>query len=357
VTSSLTPPAPSASSSTPSHSSPSAVAMADALVADSWGFIGDRALQTAAELGIPDALVTGPATLEAVAEATGTLPEVLGRLLRPLVAAGVLGLDEDGRYTPTAVSALLESGHPDTLRPWFRLMYRITFRFMDDPVFTLRTGRPAFEQRFGTTYFGHLAENPEDAAVFHGAMASFTRRTARAVAAATEFRDGGTVADIGGGLGTLTAEILRRNPGVTGTVFDLPDMAGPASAALAEAGLADRAEVRSGDFFTEVPGADTLLLSWILHDWDDERSLALLRNCRAAQEEGDGRLLVVEAILPEQPGEGLASVLDLVMLFGLGGRERTGTEYAELLRRAGYRHVRTVPLEAPGMFVIEASTR
>lgn len=134
-------------------------------------------------------------------------------------------------------------------------------------------------------------------------------------------------------------------------------MAEAARGALDAAGVGERATVVSGDFFAAVPRADTLLLSWILHDWDDERSLEILRACRKAQESGQGRLLIVEAVLPELPGPGQTTALDLVMLFGLGGRERTETEYAALLDTAGYEHIRTLPLEAPGMHVIEARTR
>ncbi|WP_445399134.1 methyltransferase [Streptomyces sp. LE64] len=330
----------------------------DRLIQESWGFVTDRALQTAAELGIPDLVAAGPVGLDELARATDTLPQPLLRVLRPLVAVGALGLDGRGRYLPTATSALLESDHPDTLRPWFRLMYRVTFRMFDDPMVSLRTGRPAFEERFQNTYFGHMAAHPEDNEVFHTAMASFTRRTARAVATAHDFGDAGHLVDVGGGLGTLVTEILTRTPGASATVFDLPHMADPAREALAAAGLADRTEVVPGDFFTAVPAADTLLLSWILHDWDDERSLAILRNCRAAQKEGKGRLLIVEAVLPERPTTDLATALDLVMLFGLGGRERSGAEYAALLDEAGYRHLRTVPLAAaPGMHLVEARTR
>ncbi|MGX2998743.1 methyltransferase [Streptomyces sp. JNUCC 64] len=332
--------------------------LTDRLLHESWGFVADRALQTAAELGIPDLVARGPASAAELADATGTRPDALLRLLRPLVATGAFGLDDQGRYLATETSVLLESDHPETLRPWFRLMYRVTFRMFDDPLVSLRTGRPAFEERFGNTYFGHMAAHPEDNEVFHAAMASFTRRTARAVAAAYDFTGAGSLTDVGGGLGTLVAEILARTPDATGTVFDLPQLAEPARAALAGAGLGDRADVVSGDFFAAVPGADTLLLSWILHDWDDARSLEILRNCRAAQRTGHGRLLLVEAVLPERPHDDLATSLDLVMLFGLGGRERREAEYDALLDAAGYRRVRTIPLDgAPGMHLVEARTR
>ncbi|MFE5858577.1 methyltransferase [Streptomyces sp. NPDC056500] len=328
---------------------------ADTLVAQSWGFVTDRALQTAAELGIPDLVAAGPLSVDALAEATDTRPDALRRLLRPLVGIGFLRLGDDGTYGPTEESTLLESDHPNTLRPWFQLMYRVTYRMLDDPLSTLRTGRPSFEERFGNTYFAHMAQHPEDSAVFHAAMASFTRRTARAVATSYDFSTAGSIVDVGGGLGTLVADILTLHPEPTGTVFDLPDLAEPARAALDSAGLNGRATVASGDFFAAVPTGRTHLLSWILHDWDDERALTVLRRCRAAQDESHGRLLIVEAVLPERPSADMTTALDLVMLFGLGGRERTEAQYVALLKEAGFHHLRTLPLEAPGMHIIEAA--
>ncbi|GGZ26467.1 methyltransferase [Streptomyces inusitatus] len=329
----------------------------DTLFAQSWEYLNERALQTAVELGIPDLVADAPVPLAVLAEATGSQPDALKRMLRPLVSGGVLGLTDEGAYARTEKSAVLESGHPESLRSWYRLMYRITYRMLDDPMVTLRTGRPSFESRFGNTYFGHFAENPEDGAIFNGAMVSFTQRTARAVAAAYDFGDAGEIVDIGGGLGHLLAEILTRHPGATGTVFDLPQLAEDARKALDAAGLEERAAVKSGDFFSAVPSAGTHLLSWILHDWDDEQALAILRECRRAQSDADGRLLIVEAVLPEEPEPGLAASLDMVMLFGLGGRERTEAEYAALLDQAGYEHTSTLALDGPGLYIIEARPR
>ncbi|MFE7134712.1 methyltransferase [Streptomyces sp. NPDC057638] len=321
----------------------------------SWDYISDRALHTAAELGVADHLSEGPATIETLARKTATRADALARLLRPLVANGIFGLDEAGHYTRTEFSALLESDHEESLRAWFRLMYRVTYRFLDDPLVTLRTGRTAFEERFGAAYFDHMATHPEDAAVFHAAMAGFTQRTARAVAGAYDFTGAGRMVDVGGGLGRLVIEILTRFPGATATVFDVPGQAAPARAALDAAGVGERASVASGDFFAAVPEADTHLLSWILHDWDDERALTILRRCRESLATENGRLLVVEAVLPERPAPGMAAALDLVMLFGLGGRERTEREYAELLAAAGYAHTRTTRLGPTGMCLLEAT--
>ncbi|GLF96890.1 methyltransferase [Streptomyces yaizuensis] len=334
-----------------------AVAPADALVARSWGFLADRALQAAAEIGIADHLAAGPVPLGDLAAATGSVPDALERMLRPLVATGFLERDESGAYARTEWSALLESDRPDSLRPWFRLMYRLVYRSLDDPLVTLRTGRPSFESRFGTSFFDHLAHHPEDSAVFNAAMAGLTHRTARAVAAVHDFTDAGLIADIGGGLGTLVAEILTRRPGARGIVLDRPQVTGAAREALDAAGVGERVDVVAGDFFRAVPAADTYLLSWILHDWDDERALAILRQCRTAQRGGErGRLLVVEAVLPERPAPEPvpADRLDLLMLFVAGGRERTEAQYARLFEAAGYRHTGTVALEAPGMHLIEA---
>ncbi|MER5750747.1 methyltransferase [Streptomyces sp. NPDC002088] len=320
----------------------------------SGSFLISRAVQVVAELGVAD-LVTGKArTLDELAEATRTRPDALGRLLRPLVGCGLFTCDADGAYASTALSRLLESGHEDSLRPWFQLGYRLTYRMLDDPISTLRTGTPSFQQRFGASFFEHLARHPDDLAVFNAAMACLTRRTARAVADAYDFGTVGRIGDIGGGLGTLLAEICARNPHVGGFVLDQSHQVEAARAALDARGLRDRCTASAGDFFTAVPPADMYLLSWILHDWDDDEALRILHNCRRANGDPSARLLIVEAVLPEQPGLDAATVLDLVMLFGLGGRERTASQYAALLAKSGYRHTRTIEIGVAGMAVIEA---
>ena len=167
----------------------------------------------------------------------------------------------------------------------------------------------------------------------------------------------GPLVDVGGGAGTLVAEVLRHRPEIAGVLLERPGMLALAEEYLADQGVADRCELVEGDFFASVPaGGDVYVLKSVLHDWDDERCVAILRSCRAAMDEA-ARLVIVELILPERmtpSGPMLsAALLDLIMLAYAGGRERTEAEFAQLLDQAGLRLARTAALTA-GPHLLEA---
>jgi hypothetical protein len=173
------------------------------------------------------------------------------------------------------------------------------------------------------------------------------------VAAAYDFTDFRTIVDVGGGSGHLLAAILNANPHLRGVLYDLPHVAPEAQKYMESAGLKARCEVLSGDFFAAVPsGSDAYLLSHIIHDWDERRCGALLRHCRRAMDT-QGRLLIVEAVLPAGDAPHPGKVLDLVMLTVPGGMERTEEEYAALLAKASFRLTRIVPTASP-VSIVEA---
>ena len=189
--------------------------------------------------------------------------------------------------------------------------------------------------------------------MFNEAMTGWTTQLAGAVVDAYDFSPFETIVDVGGGYGTLLAAILRRNPAARGILFDQPHVVAAAEEHLAAAGVADRCTTVGGDFFVEVPaGGDAYVLAQILHDWDDERSVAILRQCRRAMP-AHGKLLVVELVLP--PGEEpfFGKWLDLHMLVMAGARERTAAEYDALFRAAGFALARVVPTPA-GPSIVEA---
>jgi hypothetical protein len=223
----------------------------------------------------------------------------------------------------------------------------------------VRTGQSGMRHLFGMGSFEYLAAHPEEAATFNQAMADITRQTARAVVAAYDFSPFRTVIDVGGGNGTLIAAILAGTPTLRGVVFDLPSGNAEAPRQLAAAGVAERCQVVAGDFFRAVPsGADAYILKSVIHDWDDEPSVTILRNCRDAIAP-TGKLLLVERVMPERmeasPGHVRAAMLDLNMLVMPGGRERTAAEYAALFAAGGFELARILPLpEAVGASLIEA---
>jgi predicted O-methyltransferase YrrM len=319
------------------------------------GFLMTWALHVAATLHLADHIAEGKFGTDELARATATDEVALYRVLRYLQTMGVVAEGPPRRFQLTQRGKCLRSDVPDSLRAWFAINGPIARVFFEDPLASLRTGRPAFETVFGTDFFGFAAVNPEWGREFDTAMTEMTRETAIAVATAYGFDGLRRIVDVGGGRGILLATLLTEHPEMRGVLVDLPHVVADAHGALKQAGLHDRCEVVAGDFFDAVPeGGDAYVLSWILHDWDDERATTILANCRRAMRD-DSRLLLVEVILPANGSVGydFATSLDLVMLVTLGGRERTATEYERLLASAGLVLTKVVPTTSP-MSVIEA---
>jgi hypothetical protein len=316
-----------------------------------------QAIYAAAKLGLPDSLAEGPLQSEEVARAARTHPGATYRLLRALVVLGLVRQHGDGRFELTPLGSCLRSDAPDSVRSWALLwggpmMWTPWGRLAD----CVRTGDMAPRFLSGVDDPFELMEaHPEDAAHFNRSMLELTRGVAPLLPAAYDFSRARLVVDVGGGFGALLSPLLHAHPQLRGLVFDLPRCADGARKLIADEGLEGRCAFEAGDFFEEVPaGADVYLLKSVIHDWDDERSGAILRRCREAMKP-DSRLLVLEWIVPERVGAGDSAIVgtDLNMLVMVGGRERTEVEYRALLVSAGLRFVRLIPTAA--MSLIEAT--
>jgi hypothetical protein len=312
-----------------------------------------QAIAVAARLGVADHLTAGPRAADELAAATGAHRDALYRLLRLLSDAGVFAELASRRFALTPLGRLLCSDDEDSMRG---LAMMVEGPCMRDACTHLHhavtTGHPAFDRAHGTPLFAYLGEHPDDAAVFDSAMVGVCRQLVAPILDAYDFSRFRTVVDVGGGSGALLAMILARNPGARGILYELPAVAARAGALLADAGVADRCEVATGDFFDSVPaGGDAYVLTRVVHDWDDRAALQILESCRRAMG-ADARLVLGEAVLPDGPERSIAKLMDVEMLM-IGGRERTGAEYRELLARAGLRMTRVVP-GAGGHSVVEA---
>jgi DNA-binding Lrp family transcriptional regulator len=271
------------------------------------GALATRALGIVAELGIADALGDGPRPVTELADATGADPDALHRLLRALASDGVFSETEAGVFENTESSEMLRkgSGWGDFASlfggPWHRAAGELT----------AEAGEPAFERVFGVGFWEWLAQNPEARGAFDRAMEQ-------------------GVVDVGGGNGSLLVQLIRRQPGLRGVVFDLPET-NRDEAELEQSGI----EFMPGDFFEEVPRGDVYVLSTILHDWDDERATAILRTIRAAAPE-NARLLLLESVVPAGNEPDGAKWLDLLMLALFHGRERSEDQWRTLLEAGGF---------------------
>ena len=299
------------------------------------------AVIAAGELGVVDALAGGPRDSDDLAQATGSHPPSLRRLLRLLTAAGIVTEPQPGRFSLTEAAASLQAT-TGSLQPLFQLFRQVMLPSLLETTSSVRTGEPAFDRLLGAPIYEYLAKHPEHEEAF-GQMMKLMRDIAGSITDVYDFAGVGTVVDIGGGVGWRTIEILQAHPTMRGILFDRPGTTEHARMALAEAGLSDRTQVVAGSFFDEVPGGgDCHLVSAVLPNWDDPDALTLLEKCKEALPE-DGRLLVFEPVLPEGSEPHLGKVFDLLMLVVLGGRVRTEAELRHLLEAAGFRVDRVLP--------------
>ena len=321
----------------------------------SMGFIVSQAISVAAKLYIADYLKDEAKTVAELATLTATHEPSLYRLMRALTSVGVFAINADGRYSNSPLSELLRSDHAESLRPMAHMICdQEHWRAHGNLLQSVKTGEVAFEYTFGMPVFPYYAQNPEPAKVFDDAMTSFSRGIANAVAAAYDFSEAETIADIAGGHGLLLATVLKAAPEAKGILFDQPQVIAGADEVLENEGVAERVERVSGDFFSAIPvEADVYLMKFIIHDWNDEQSLAILSNLAKSAKTG-ARVLLVESIVEEDDTiPSVSKVMDLNMLAMTGGKERTPTEYAALLEKTGFKLTRIIPTPSP-MQIVEA---
>jgi hypothetical protein len=219
---------------------------------------------------------------------------------------------------------------------------------------SVKTGEIAFDNLFKQNAWEYYAQNPEDASNFNDAMKGMTEVVNAAVLASYDFSNAGTMVDIAGGTGGLMGAILNANPMMRGVLFDLPHVIAEARPQLAAMGMQDRCETMAGDFFKAVPeGGDTYIMKWIIHDWEDEKSIVILKNIHRAMNE-DGKLLLIEMVVPEGNQPDLSKFVDLNMMVMTGGCERTEGQFASLLASAGFKLARVVRTASP-VCIIEAA--
>ena len=316
------------------------------------GYQVSQALHVAATLKLADLLARGPRTSDDLAAATEAHADALYRLLRALAAIGVFKELEGRRFELTPLGDGLRSDVPVSIRGWAAFIGRqYHWNAWSALLHSVRTGENAFQHVHGTDVWTYRAERPEEAEIFDAAMTSQTSRQESAILDAYDFGRFGEIVDIAGGRGRLLASILKKHPNVRGVLFDQPHVISQAGDLLEP--VDDRCRLVGGSFFESVPGgADAYLLKSIIHDWEDEESIAILRTVRAAMP-AHGVVLVIERDLGSPNENAPTKFSDLNMLVAPGGRERTEDEYASLFAAAGLTYVGSTPTAA-GMSLYEA---
>jgi len=304
----------------------------------------------AAKLGIADALVDGPLTIEEIAIRVGAHAPSLKRVLRALASLGIFACDPHGRFHLTRLAQTLRRDHPESLRD-FALMLVDDYNWSAWGALehAVRTGESAFERVHGAPAFAWMREHPDKEKMFSASMASISVMENAAVARAYAFGKLQRVVDVGGAHGHLLVAILRSYVKVRGVLFDQPAIVDEARRAgfITAADVSGRCEVQGGDFFESVPsGADAYVLKYIVHDWDDERSIRILENCRRAMPD-EGRVLVVDHVVAPGNRFDWGKLMDINMMVMLGSKERTKDEFRQLFMRAGLRLKRVIRTSSP----------
>ena len=311
-----------------------------------------RSLYVVAKLGIPDLLKSGAKTTADLAESTGMHAPSLYRLLRALASVGIFASQNEGRFALTPLSELLVTDAPGSMR-WFVVseLGQEHYPAWGNLMHSVKTGEIAFDNHFGVDIWKYFQQHPEDAAVFNDSMSGMTAVVNEKITSLYDFSRFNKIVDVGGGHGGLITSILRANPQAFGVLFDAEQVIAGARAKIEAAGLADRCATIAGDFFEAVPaGGDAYIMKWIIHDWDDERAIRILRNCRN-QMPHNGRVIIVDAVVPEGDEPDFSKFFDVNMLVMTGGKERTATEFDQLLAAAGFRFLRVIPTDLPTSIV------
>ncbi|MBA3872668.1 MAG: methyltransferase [Anaerolineae bacterium] len=339
--------------SQPSDESPS-----EAMLGIISGFLISRALYVLVKLGIPDLLQDQVKSAAELAEATHMHAPSLYRVLSVMVGIGVLAKDDNDHFGLTPLGTTMRKDVPGSLRAWALLQLgEGYYQTWGDILHTVETSETAFKHLFGMDVWQYRALHPEQSQLFDESMTNLINVFNQAILDGYDFSSVQQIVDVGGGNGSLLINLLKGNPHIKGVVFDAPHVVEGAKPRIEAAGLGDRCTVVGGDFFDSVPSrGDAYILSRVIHDWDDEHSIAILKNCRSVMSP-EHKLLLVERVIPAHIDSSSKSrsvlVSDLNMMVIVGGRERSEAEYGALFEAAGFKLTRVIPTRSM-MSIIEA---
>jgi hypothetical protein len=308
------------------------------------GYMVSAALHTTATLGIADLLKNGAKSTRELAAACSVNEDALYRVMRALASMDVFNEVSARTFELAPVGELLRSDREDSFRNMVLWMgCPMHFDTYQEMLHAVKTGETVVEKVYGVSCFGYFEKDEETGKVFNAAMTTFSKVLTPALLEAYDFSwlNGKTLVDIGGGHGELLTAILKKFPEVRGAIFDLEHVRVGADARIQELGLSDRCHSAGGDFFESVPAADAYIMKHIIHDWNDERALTILKNCHRAGKD-KARVILAEGILTPGNEPDFGKWLDLEMLLLPGGRERTEEEFRQLFERGGFRLTRVV---------------
>ncbi|GCL46282.1 O-demethylpuromycin-O-methyltransferase [Microcystis aeruginosa NIES-3806] len=311
------------------------------------GYWLSQAIYAAAKLSLAEHLSKGAKSCQELASLTETNPAALYRLMRALASVGIFQETESQQFILTPLAEHLSSDHPRSVKATAIMLGEAPhYQAWGNVLHSIKTGQPSFDDVFGMGVFEYFQTHPLDAEIFEQSMNSFSLSEEKAILAVYDFSEFQTLVDVGGGYGEMLGTILEQYPQLKGILFDEEYVISHCQPTLEKHGIVDRCQTVGGSFFESVPsGGDGYLLKHIIHDWDDRRAIAILKNCCQVLD-SNGKVLVLEMVVPAGNNPSAAKMLDLNMLVMCpGGKERTAEEFEELLSQAGLKLNRIIPTQ------------
>ncbi|MBW4633678.1 MAG: methyltransferase [Iphinoe sp. HA4291-MV1] len=313
-----------------------------------------QSIGVAAKLGVADHLIEGAKSVETLAQSLNVNSQALYRLLRALASVGIFAEGEHQHFQLTPLAEYLRSDVPHSIRAlaiWTGIEPS-HWQTWGNLLYSVKTGKPAFEQVNRMPIFDYFDQNPEAAAVFNQAMTSASAMYNPAIISAYDFSSITMLVDIGGGQGAFLAAILQANPHLNGIVYDLPVVVAGAKPYLEQLGLQQRCQAVGGSFLESVPdGGDAYIMKNVMTNWDDEHAIQILKNCYRVMPKGGKLLLVQNVIVPgNEPALGKFTDLEMLLVTS-GGRERTAVEFEKILIAAGFQLTQILPTGCPSSIV------
>lgn len=304
------------------------------------GGMKSQLIYLAAELSIPDRLKDGKKSISELALELQCNEEALYRFMRALAPFKIIKEVSPKVYQTTKYGRTLEKNNSKSLYPLALLTGEKFWRApLENLKHTIKTGETSFDYVYNESYFDWLKNNPEKFSLFNRWMDSSSNMNCPVIASSYPFSNFKSIVDIGGGYGALLSHILHQHTSLTGILFDLPEVV--SNARSIDEIISNRCKIIGGDFMTEVPkGADLYIMQQIIHDWSDEVSIKILKNCRKAMN-SNGRVLIVDTVIKDGNSFDMNKLIDLqIMATCKGGKERTKDQFNDILSQSGLKLIK-----------------
>jgi hypothetical protein len=307
-----------------------------------------KGLVTALELNIAEHIQQGNDSADKLAKVTQTNPDALFRLMRMLCAHEIFRQSKNGTYQLTPYSKVLVEGNGSVKYMLLSHLGKTHSELFTEMDYTIKTGTNVSQKLFNKDVFAHIAENPTQQELFIKGMSNTSDLFAPVLLSSYDFSGYNHIIDIGGGYGNLLCNILTKHTRLKATLIDSKYVVAKAVVNIESFNLKDRIDIKEGNFFDEVPdGGDLYILKNILHDWNDENTIAIMKNIHKAMP-AESKLLIIETLISNDNKYSFGKMLDILMMLGTEyGRERTGEEYKSIIEKSGFEINKIIPTISP----------